>query len=221
MLIICDFDGTVTARDTNSELARRFAPEATARVAGRLGSRELTLREVMSTEFEAITASLDEVVEAAVQIPLRDGFERFLDAAAADGSTVVLLSSGFRQVIEPMLAHAGLADRVELLANDIELPGGGETGRIRWRDLPTCERCGEPCKRSEVARLRAGAEPGTTVVFVGDGFSDRCGAESADRTFARDNLAEWLDEQGEAYERWDDFDDVARALGLEPAEVSS
>ena len=50
------------------------------------------------------------------------------------------------------------------------------------------------------------------VVYVGDGYSDRCAAQAADRIFARDGLARYLDEQGVAYELFDDLHDVARAL---------
>jgi 2-hydroxy-3-keto-5-methylthiopentenyl-1-phosphate phosphatase len=219
MLIICDFDGTVTARDTNSTLARRFAPDAYADLEGRLASRELTLRQVLSAEFEHVSAPLDHVVDEALKIPFRDGFAQFLDAADASGARVVLLSSGFHELIEPMLAREGLGGRVPLLANRISFDGRG--GRVTWRELPTCELCAEPCKRHDVARLRhqhagSGNDP---VVFVGDGFSDRCGAESADRVLARDSLASYLDERGHPFEPWDDFDDVARMLGLETGEA--
>jgi 2-hydroxy-3-keto-5-methylthiopentenyl-1-phosphate phosphatase len=216
MLIICDFDGTVTARDTNSALARRFAPDAFARVEGLLATREMSLREVLATEFAGMRVGLDEVLDEALRIPLRDGFAGFLDAAERAGARVLLLSSGFREIIEPMLAHAGLAGRVPLVANEIEFGESG--GTITWRELPTCDLCEEPCKRHDVARLREEfAADGETVVFVGDGFSDRCGAESADRVFARDSLARYLDERDLAYEAWEDFDDVARALGIEVA----
>jgi 2-hydroxy-3-keto-5-methylthiopentenyl-1-phosphate phosphatase len=50
------------------------------------------------------------------------------------------------------------------------------------------------------------------VVYVGDGYSDRCAAQAANRIFARDGLAAYLDEQGVAYERYDDFFDIAKAL---------
>ena len=39
-------------------------------------------------------------------------------------------------------------------------------------------------------------------------------AETADRVFARDSLASYLDREGVAYERWNDFDDVRAALGI-------
>ncbi|MCW2928928.1 MAG: hypothetical protein JWM86_2896 [Thermoleophilia bacterium] len=213
MLIICDFDGTVTAEDTNSALARRFAPDAYANVEGRLRSRELTLRQVLDAEFAPITVGLDEVLDAALAIPFREGFDRLLDDAQRADWTFVLLSSGFAEIIRPMLAQAGVADRVELVANSISL--GPEGGAITWRDLPVCEHCGEPCKRHDVARLREQHAGSGTVAFIGDGMSDRCGAETADRIFARDGLATYLDGEGVEYERWDDFDDVRAALGID------
>lgn len=217
MLIICDFDGTVTARDTNSALARRFAPDAFARVEGLLATRAMTLRDVLATEFAGMRVGIDAVLDEALTIPFRAGFATFLDAADQAGARVVLLSSGFRELIEPMLARDGLHDRVPLVANGIAFDAAGG-GRITWRDLPTCDLCDEPCKRHDVARLRQEhASNGDPVVFVGDGFSDRCGAESADRVFARDSLARYLDSRDLAYESWEDFDDVSRALGLEVA----
>ena len=48
--------------------------------------------------------------------------------------------------------------------------------------------------------------------FVGDGVSDRCVSLAADRVFARDGLARYLSRQGVAFEPFEDFHDVARAL---------
>ncbi len=216
MLIICDFDGTVTSRDTNSALARRFAPDAYAGLEGKLAARELTLREVLTAEFEGITAGIDALLAQATRIPLRAGFGEFVEAAERDGHELVLLSSGFREIIEPILAANDLAGRVPLVANSIALDESG--GAIEWRELPECDLCGEPCKRFDVTELRdrTGAQ---AVVFVGDGLSDRCGAEAADRIFARDSLARYLDERSVTHDGWDDFHDVARALGISAPEV--
>jgi 2-hydroxy-3-keto-5-methylthiopentenyl-1-phosphate phosphatase len=49
-------------------------------------------------------------------------------------------------------------------------------------------------------------------VYAGDGFSDRCIALAATRVFARDGLADYLETRTVPFERFDDFNDVARAL---------
>jgi 2-hydroxy-3-keto-5-methylthiopentenyl-1-phosphate phosphatase len=50
------------------------------------------------------------------------------------------------------------------------------------------------------------------IVYVGDGYSDRCAAQAADRIFARDGLALYLEEQGVSFEPFDDLHDVLQAL---------
>ena len=68
--------------------------------------------------------------------------------------------------------------------------------------------CGQPCKRSTAAALADGTE----LVYVGDGYSDRCAAESADLVFARRGLASYLEERGVPFERFEDFHSIARSL---------
>lgn len=208
MLVICDFDGTVTQFDTLNHLATRFAPEVFARVEGRLVSGELSLREVLAAELGGMVVGHDEVVRAAVEeVPLRAGFAEFVAGVREAGHRLVLVSAGFRQLIEPMLANAGLDADVELVANDVEFTDRG--GVVTFRDSPTCGVCGEQCKRAEVDLMR---RPGETVAYIGDGFSDRCGATAADIVFARAGLASYLDGRGVAYTWFDDFVEVGTAL---------
>ncbi len=210
VLILCDFDGTITERDTNSYLAERFAPNAFRAWEHKLPTREGTLREVLAAQIGEMTVGEDTIVRAVIEaIPLRAGFSRFVGESRERGDVLILLSAGFRQVIRPMLTHAGYGEELTLVANDVRFTAHG--GEITWRDLPICDLCGEACKRSDVDRLRA-AHVDREVVYIGDGFSDRCGAESADRIFARATLAAYLDELSVEYEHFDDFHTIADAL---------
>jgi len=76
---------------------------------------------------------------------------------------------------------------------------------VLWRDETVCATCGEECKRRA---LPAEGE----VVYVGDGFSDRCAALAADRVFATRDLADYLAARSVPFEPFDTFDDVAAAL---------
>jgi 2-hydroxy-3-keto-5-methylthiopentenyl-1-phosphate phosphatase len=132
-------------------------------------------------------------------VELRPGFH---ELAEAHRPTIV--SSNFRQLIGPILEREGL--ELEVRANEIAWHPDG--WRATFRNGEACGTCGEPCKRADVASADAIGE----VVYVGDGYSDRCAAQAADRIFARDGLARYLDEQGVAYEPFDDLHDVARSL---------
>ena len=113
-----------------------------------------------------------------------------------------MISAGFHELIEPVLAREGV--ELEVLANRVDaLPGG-----LAWCASATraaCATCGEPCKRGSLA--------GEPYVYAGDGYSDRCAALAADRVFARDALAAPPRRaSASSTERFDDLRDVAAVL---------
>ena len=204
--IAVDFDGTVTEMDLLDTIARDFGdPVVYQEVDDGLDGGTMPLREVITREFEPVKAPLEEVVQWELDnVRVRDGFRDFVDHAREHGWRVVIVSSGFHELIEPILEREGV--EVELHANRVDPSTDG--WRVDWRYDDSCDACGESCKRSTVDRLVDGDE----VVYVGDGYSDRCAAEHADRVFARRGLARWLDERGIPYEHFEDFHEVARSL---------
>lgn len=207
MTIFVDFDGTITERDLLDAIAQTFGdPEVYAEVDRGLDERTLTLHDVLRREFEPVKAPLEEVVEWVLEhATIRRGFHEFAALARERSERLVVLSSGFRELIEPVLEREGLAD-LELLSNWIDPRPDG--WRAHFRDPAACPVCGEPCKRAAVV---AGKNGGPTV-YVGDGISDRCGAQASDLVFARRGLARWLGEQGKPYEPFDDFHDVIAGM---------
>jgi 2,3-diketo-5-methylthio-1-phosphopentane phosphatase len=138
-------------------------------------------------------------------VRVRPGFRELVELARERGWRFVIVSSGFRELIEPVLEREGVAD-VELLSNTVDADPDG--WKVRFRVSETCDVCGQPCKRSTAAALADGTE----LVYVGDGYSDRCAAESADVVFARRGLATCLEERGVPFEPFEDFHSVARSL---------
>jgi 2-hydroxy-3-keto-5-methylthiopentenyl-1-phosphate phosphatase len=197
--IVLDWDGTVTERDTLDLVLREFGDrEVYERVESALG-RTMTLNDVISEEFATVTAPLDEVVSWLLEhVLIRPGF-----AELARAYRPLIVSSGFQELIEPVLEREGLLDAVELRANNVEARPGG--WRVRFRVAQTCPACGEPCKRGD---LPAGVE----VVYAGDSHSDLCAALAADRVFATGNLARWLRERDVPFAKLTDFRTLELAL---------
>jgi 2-hydroxy-3-keto-5-methylthiopentenyl-1-phosphate phosphatase len=204
--LVVDFDGTVTEHDLLDDIAQTFGDgEVYREVDEGLDRGRLSLHEVIRREFEPVRAPLDEVVAYALSnTRVRPGFRELAERARAEGWRFVIVSSGFHELIEPILEREGV--EVELHANRVDARPDG--WRVHWSYGEDCETCGESCKRSTVDALANGGE----VVYVGDGYSDRCAAESADLVFARRGLARWLAERGVPFEPFDDFHDVSRVL---------
>ena len=197
MELVVDWDGTATEIDGLHLVLLEFGDKGVYEDHEERLGRDLTLHEVIAGEFRTVRAPLGEVVAwVRENVRLREGFVDF-----ARRRRPLIVSSGFHELIRPVLEREGL--ELTLLANRVEARPDG--WRVGFRDEAACAVCGEPCKRSSVAGLGE-------FTFVGDGFSDHCVAEAATRVFARDGLAGYLSSRGVAFERFDDFADVEEAL---------
>ncbi|HZX67325.1 MAG TPA: haloacid dehalogenase-like hydrolase [Candidatus Elarobacter sp.] len=199
--VVVDWDGTVTERDSLVLVLQRFLPPSVfeplmAETDAGMAARTLTHRAVMEREWSTMTASLDEVVSYLLEtVRVRPGFAEFVQRFDP-----LILSSSFHETIDPILAREGVRARVK--ANHVEARPDG--WRIRWVSDSACDACGEPCKRN--------ALPNGPLVYVGDGYSDRCAALVADRIFARDTLARYLNDQHVRYEPFTNFHALSAAL---------
>ncbi len=197
MKVVLDWDGTVTEVDGLHLVLEEFGDATIYDEAERRLGRGLTLHEVIAWEFRSVRAPLADVVEWVLEeVRVRDGF-----AAFAREHRPLVLSSGFHELIEPVLAREGV--ELEVRANRLDPRADGWVTLFR-NDEP-CPVCGEPCKRADVAGLEEFA-------YAGDGFSDRCVALAASRVFARDGLVRYLEARGAPFEPFEDFHDLARAL---------
>jgi 2-hydroxy-3-keto-5-methylthiopentenyl-1-phosphate phosphatase len=199
---VLDFDGTVTESDLLDRIALEFGdPAVYQEVEDGLEAGTMPLREVITREFEPVITPLDEVVAWVLEhARVRAGFRDFVQAAQADGWEVHVVSSGFHELIEPVLEPEGVD--VFLHANRVDACPAG--WRVDWRYPDDCDHCGESCKRALL--------PDGYVVYVGDGYSDRCAALASDRVFATAGLARYLSERGTPYEPFSDFRALSAAL---------
>ena len=158
--------------------------------------RGMSLHEVIAIEMGTLTLPLEDgIAWVREHVTVRPGFRAF-----AEEHEPVILSSGFTELIEPVLEREGIS--LEVHANRLDTSAGN--WRPIWRDDAQCAECGEACKRAGL--------PDSPVVYVGDGYSDRCVALAADRVYARDGLVGYLEEKGVAYERFEDFVQLAASL---------
>ena len=189
--VVCDFDGTATLLDIGDEVSRHFGgarqwEEASARF--RRG--ELDTRGIIEAIYQHVVAPEEEVRAFAVAAArLRPGFAALVAACRDRGAPFVLASGGLRQYIDAVLeVHlpADLRAHVRVMANEARFSPSGLRVAFPGEDASRaagCAVCGS-CKRVAVALVRS--EGARFVIGAGDGFADRCLAQSCDRTFARE-----------------------------------
>jgi len=126
--LVLDWDGTVTEIDTLHMVNDRFGnPELFGALEDDLG-RRLTLQEVIAREIATVTAPLDEVVAYLLDhVRVRAGFGELVDAYDP-----LIVSAGFHELIDPILARERVEARVE--ANTVTADPAG------WRARSTAAR---------------------------------------------------------------------------------
>jgi 2-hydroxy-3-keto-5-methylthiopentenyl-1-phosphate phosphatase len=197
--VVVDWDGTVTETDTLALVMEEFGDVAVYRETGREMGRSLTHDEALAASFATVRADLEEVVAWLLEeVRIRPGFSEL-----AREHRPLVVSSGFHELIDPILRRERL--ELEVLANRLDARDHG--WRVVFRERSACAECGEACKRALL--------PGRDVVYIGDGYSDRCAALAARRVFATGSLALDLEHGGVPYEPFADFHDVIAALRRE------
>lgn len=190
-MLVLDWDGTCTVRDSLVAAVHDLGDPT-------VYDRDYeTYGEALAAEVATIRVTAATAAEWAVaNVELRPGFHELVERYQP-----VIVSSGLPQLILPVLGREGV--EVDVRSNFAEPSPDG--WRVRFRHDGPCPVCGDRCKRRSLP-------DGRPLVFVGDGYSDRCASLACDRVFARDGLARYLDEQAVAYEPFDTLHDVAAAL---------
>jgi 2-hydroxy-3-keto-5-methylthiopentenyl-1-phosphate phosphatase len=198
MRLALDWDGTITETDTLHMLLSAFGDAGIyGRTEATLALEQMTLQDVIATQLATLDIGLEEAVGWLVaNVEVRPGFAELV----ADDNPVVV-SAGFHELIEPILAREGIS--VEVRANRLRVDG--RRWHCRFRSTEACGVCGEPCKRAVVADL-------VPYAYAGDGLSDRCVSLAAECRFARAGLARYLALEGVPYDPFDDLHVVHRAL---------
>jgi HAD superfamily phosphoserine phosphatase-like hydrolase len=209
LLVVMDFDGTITAADCLDVLFRRHLESyplvLEAIRSGSVSHGEAVRRGIAGMHIPREQA-LREFADAAA---LREGFAAFLRRLRAGSGRAAVISAGFREGIERVWRREGLPD-VRLFAGElVERPPRD----LRLELHPAfgdCDLCGpRACKGPIVDALR---EPGDHVVAFGDGRRDLCMARRADFVFARSALACACEREGIAYTQLEDFTAVLNTV---------
>jgi 2-hydroxy-3-keto-5-methylthiopentenyl-1-phosphate phosphatase len=194
--LVIDWDGTVTETDTLHLVIEQFGDLDVFR-AMEADIEHLSLHEVIAREMETVKVPAEVVIGWLLDnVRVRAGFHELVDR-----HDPLIVSAGFHELIDPVLAREGISARV--VANHVTADTAG--WKAVFPNAEACVVCGEVCKRANISGLGPFA-------YVGDGVSDRCVSLAAQRRFARDGLARWLDERGEPFEPFDDFGDVIASL---------
>ena len=212
--VFIDFDGTITREDVGDAMFEHFGGEHCRAIVaeyrqGRLSAADCFRKESEScgvVEIGSLNAFLDDR-------EIDRTFTDFISFCESNSLAPCILSDGMDYYIRRILERHGLG-RVTMFSNVLRFDETGEDGKVRFRpEFPfrdeTCDRCA-CCKRNHLATMSADDD---IIVYIGEGYSDRCPAGYADVVFAKDELLTYCQSENISYFEYVTFADITERLG--------
>lgn len=194
-IIFCDFDGTITLKETFVAVLKKFSPDVSGELIPQMYARKLTLRSGVRRILESVPSSCyGEILEFSRNQIIRPGFEQFLDFLEVNSVALVVVSGGLQGIIKTVMGE--LVHRVQAIYA-VDVNTTGEYLRVNSEFEGETELV---AKVQIMDRYVADQK-----IVIGDSLTDLNMALHAPIVFARDRLASYLDQQQKSYIPWDDF----------------
>jgi 2,3-diketo-5-methylthio-1-phosphopentane phosphatase len=217
--VFIDFDGTITRRDVGDLMFETFGGPACTAIVAEYRDEKISAVECFRKECEACgvvdVERLNAFCDEQEFDPSFPGFVRYCESG---GIPCTVLSDGMDYYILRILSRAGLPD-LPVRSNILRFgePGlpAGQAGASSVRFIPefpysdeVCTRCAS-CKRNHMLGVSAEED---IIVYIGEGYSDRCPSRYADVIFAKDDLLNYCRTANIPFTAWRTFSDVQERL---------
>ncbi|HUN65717.1 MAG TPA: MtnX-like HAD-IB family phosphatase [Bacteroidota bacterium] len=211
--VYIDFDGTITVKDVGDALFERFGgAESTASIEA-YRREEISAAECFRRECAACgTVDPGELNRFLDGQQIDPTFPAFIAFCESSGVEAVILSDGMDYYIDRILRRHGVGS-VKRFSNHLEIVPEADGSGVRFvPGFPftdeVCTRCA-CCKRNHILTLSADED---LIVYVGEGYSDRCPARFADIVFAKDDLLNYCRRENISYFEYTTFASVQERL---------
>lgn len=213
--IFIDFDGTITTRDVGDAMFISFGGDICREYIRKYRAGDLTAEECFNLECRSCNGIS------------KTDLDLFLDSQSIDSTFIdfhryckeqeiphFILSDGMDYYIKRILENNGIAD-IPFFTNHLEVISlGYERGILLEPSFPfldeNCDRCA-CCKRNHMLAQTADDD---IIVYIGEGFSDRCPVRYADIVFAKDELLTYCQQENISYFEYRTFSDVKARLQM-------
>ena len=205
--IFVDFDGTITTTDVGDSLFQKYAATDWNRVVQDWKEGKISSKEVFSIGCQNTHISKQELYQFSDEIEIDPHFKEFFKYCRKKDYPLTVLSDGLDLYIKRILEKEKLAD-IEVIANELIFVGEKDL----HAEFPYYEKGCLVCGNCKGYQIRAHRQDGELIVYVGDGYSDRCAVPEADILFAKGDLKQYCLENGIDFKEFDHFGDVLKEL---------
>ena len=200
--IYCDFDGTITKKDTVNSFFELYAPNWMESeklwIEGKISSRENAIIQI-GLLSKVSQEQLDNYINS---IEIDDYFLDFVDYVKSKNIKLTILSDGFDLFIQKVLERYNLD--IPYYANKLIYKNGKFIIEFPYYN-EDCDKKSGMCKCGKVKEKN--------FCYIGDGTSDLCIASKASVLFASKNLYTYCKENKIKHIKFKYFCDILNLLG--------
>lgn len=206
VLVLVDFDGTITQKDVGADLFNTYSKEKSQEIVSRWIKGEISSRECLERECQLIDITEAELKKFALRQKIDVKFPAFVDYCKREKHELVILSDGLDLYIKLILEKYGLKE-VPFYSNIVNFRNGDLSLEFPFYEKG-CGNCGN-CKRYHLRRLKG---KNKRVIYIGDGLSDKCAVSEADFVFAKKGLRKFCQKDDIRHFPYRNFGDIMRIL---------
>lgn len=188
LTIVCDFDGTISLKDTTDLLLQTFASKDWLEIEQQWQHGLIGSKQCMQQQIALLDMSLHDLYSTLDQIQLDTSLIELVNFCQSHHIPIIIVSDGLDIVIKYLLNKINLG-HLTIIANQLI-----QTSERHWKlAFPNqnthCKNESGTCKCKVATTLLH------NVILIGDGRSDFCIAHQAEYVFAKNGLQSYCHQQ--------------------------
>ena len=212
--ILVDFDGTITTEDTNEKLLRKYScidNNKKEKISKEFAEGKVDFATFFKTLIEEVKITETEYINFILnEIEISPGFVEFYNNTKRYNIPVTIVSGGFINGIQPFLKAHGITD-AKVYAN--QLVFDKDNVSLKYYDGDNTDCCEyASCGNCKINRSKESSVDGQSLLFIGDGTTDKTVINYVDYIFAKDSLERYCIEKDVKYTSYKNFIDINNLL---------
>lgn len=208
-IIFCDFDGTITKKDTIDDFLKRFALPEWEEIEliwqnGSIGSDECLERQLACVK----DITLEKIYNFLESVEVDESFIDFYRFVTRNGIDLIVLSDGFDLFIDYIFKKLKL--NIRFFSNSLGFNDGKLSIGFPYRD-ESCKVASGVCK----CRIVEKYSKEKFIYYIGNGRSDFCPSGMADFVFSKDQLTKFSHQKGYNFYNFDKFSEIKAFIANE------
>ena len=208
IIIASDFDGTITLEDSLFKFFETHAHTSWQKVEELWEKKVINSKVCLEKEFELVPDLSEELIDKYIEnVQVDPNFKSFYKKAAENNMDFVIISDGVDFFINKICKKAEI-EGIKILSNHGEFKEGKFTLSYP-NQFEGCIKNSGTCKCKAVRNLK---EKYDKVYYLGDGTSDYCVANKADKLFAKEKLSKYCAKEKIKCTDFKDFNELINLL---------